>query len=170
MRRRLLAAALVATLASGSLAGCSLSSDRGTKAASTRLPSATLRPLGDGRTVDLSTLRGPMVINLWASWCKPCKEELPNYAAFATKYAGTVKVLGVDYQETHQDKAEAMARRAGVTYPLVSDPGEAFHAMGLPKLIMIDRHGEVVHTEYVIIKSVAQLERLVEKHLAVSPQ
>ena len=40
------------------------------------------------------------MINLWASWCAPCRDELPHYQAFAEKYAGKVDVLGIDFQET----------------------------------------------------------------------
>jgi cytochrome c biogenesis protein CcmG/thiol:disulfide interchange protein DsbE len=148
------------------LSGCSLSKQGGA-AAVTRLPEATLQPFGDGQPVDLADLRGPMVINLWASWCGPCRDELPQYQAFSQKYAGKVDVLGIDWQDTRTDKARALIRQTGVTYPLVTDPGGRLHNKYLPKLILIDAKGKVAFEKYVKITSVAQLESLVQQHLKV---
>jgi cytochrome c biogenesis protein CcmG, thiol:disulfide interchange protein DsbE len=160
---------LVAIAASALLlSGCAASSVEGRQASSNRLPDITLQPLGDGEPVELSRLRGPMVINLWASWCAPCRDELPQYQAFAQKYAGKVDVLGVDWQETREDAAHELARESGVTYPLVVDPDGRMRTQVLPKLILIDEAGEVAFEQYVKITSLRQLERLVEKHLEVA--
>ncbi len=148
------------------VAGCSASADDGA-AEPKRLPDVTLQPLGAGDPVDLSTLRGPLVINLWASWCAPCRDELPEYQAFAEKYAGRVDVLGVDWQETREDDALSLAKETGLTYPLVSDPDGRLRTQVLPKLILVDETGVVALEKYVKISSVAQLEKLVETHLEV---
>jgi thiol-disulfide isomerase/thioredoxin len=132
-----------------------------------RLPKVTLAGLDGEERVDLSTLRGPMVINLWASWCTPCRKELPKYQAYAEKYAGRVEVLGIDFQETRPAAARELARDTGVDYPLLADPDGELRAIGLPKLILLDSRGRVAHEEYVEITSVGQLERLVETHLEV---
>jgi thiol-disulfide isomerase/thioredoxin len=137
-------------------------------AADSDLPATVFDCFGGG-TLDLSRAPGvPTVVNLWASWCGPCERELPLYQAFAKKHAGTVDVLGVDWQETQKKKARALARRSGVTYPLVADPDGKLRAQALPKLILVDPEGKVAHEEYVEITSVAQLERLVETHLKVA--
>ena len=149
------------------LTGCSASSKTGDQ--EDRLPDATLQPLGSGEPVHLASLRGPMVINLWASWCAPCREELPEYEAFSRKYAGKVDVLGVDWQETQGDAARQLARDSGVTYPLVTDPEGRLRTQALPKLILLDADGKVTFEGYVKIASVGQLEDLVEKHLEVAP-
>ncbi|MEO5652334.1 MAG: TlpA disulfide reductase family protein, partial [Marmoricola sp.] len=106
------------------LAACSSSSSSG-PAAVKRLPEVTLQSLGGGEPVDLRSLRGPLVVNLWASWCVPCRTELPLYAAFAKKYAGRVDVLGIDFQETRVEAALQLARKSGVRYPLLADPDGA---------------------------------------------
>jgi thiol-disulfide isomerase/thioredoxin len=147
------------------LTGCSTSSNA--TAQDDRLPHATLQPLDGGKPVDLASLRGPMVVNLWASWCAPCRDELPLYQAFARRYAGTVDVLGVDWQETRADAARTLARDSGVTYPLVVDPDGRLRSQALPKLILLDKDGRVAFQRYVKITSMAQLEKLVEKHLEV---
>jgi cytochrome c biogenesis protein CcmG/thiol:disulfide interchange protein DsbE len=149
------------------LSGCSLSKQGGA-AAVTRLPKATLQPFGDGQPVDLAGLRGPMVVNLWASWCVPCAKELPYYQDFSEKYAGKVDVLGVDWQETRVDRARSLVTRTGVTYPLVSDPGGKVRNTYLPKLIMLDGDGKVTYQKSIQIKSLAELEKLVQQHLGVS--
>jgi cytochrome c biogenesis protein CcmG/thiol:disulfide interchange protein DsbE len=149
------------------LSGCSLSKEGGATAV-TRLPKATLQPFGDGQPVDLADLKGPTVINLWASWCGPCAKELPYYEAFSKKYAGQVDVLGIDWQETRPDNAQALIKRSGVTYPLVTDPKAEVSNKYLPKLIMIDADGKVTYQKSIQIKSLAELEALVEKHLEVA--
>jgi cytochrome c biogenesis protein CcmG, thiol:disulfide interchange protein DsbE len=149
------------------LSGCSGSTGTGVKAADQRLPDVTLQPLGDGKPVDLGDLRGPAVINLWASWCGPCRDELPQYQAFAQKYAGQVDVLGVDWQDPRKDKAEELIQQTGVTYPLVTDPDAKLHTQVLPRLILLDEKGRIAFEKYVKITSVAQLEKLVQSHLSV---
>ncbi len=149
------------------LTGCSSSGDAQDDEPD-RLPDVTLQPLSAGEPVELSSLRGPLVVNLWASWCAPCKRELPQYQAFAEKYAGRVDVLGVDFQETRPAAARRLARVTGVDYPLLVDPDGRLRAVGLPKLILVDEDGTVAHEEYVEIESLAQLEQLVEKHLGVA--
>jgi cytochrome c biogenesis protein CcmG, thiol:disulfide interchange protein DsbE len=133
-----------------------------------RLPDVTLDALDGDDQLALRELRGPMVINLWASWCVPCRKELPHYQAFAEKYDDRVDVLGIDFQDTRPAAARALARETGVQYPLFSDPDGDLRAIGLPKLILLDGRGRVTHEEYVEIESVGQLERLVRKHLGGS--
>jgi thiol-disulfide isomerase/thioredoxin len=150
-----------------SIGGCS-TDKAGEKQKSERLPDVTLASLTGGKSLELSTVRGPMVINLWASWCTPCRKELPQYQAFAEKNAGKVDVLGIDFQETRPDAARELARDTGLEYPLFVDPDGDLRAIGLPKVILVDPQGRVAHEEYVEITSVAQLERLVETHLKVT--
>jgi thiol-disulfide isomerase/thioredoxin len=160
-------AVVIGVLAALVLGGCS---DGGTgvkKEEPARLPDVTLSALQGEDSLDLSTVRGPTVVNLWASWCTPCRRELPLYQAYSKKYAGKVQVLGIDFQETQKGKARELIRETGVTYPLFSDPDGKLRAIGLPKLILLDAQGRVAHEEYVEITSLAQLERLVDTHLEV---
>ena len=148
------------------LTGCS-SSDSPTKttASSDALPDVTLAAFGQGEPLDLAEIKGPAVLNVWASWCGPCREELPQYQAFAQKYAGKVRVLGVDFQDTRADAARALVRRTGVTYPLFADPEGRMRARALPELILVGADGKVAYRQFVQIESLSQLEQLVEKHL-----
>lgn len=146
--------------------------DAGAEPPDKALPDVTLDCLGGGADVDLSALRGPMVVNLWASWCGPCREELPFYQDFYEQAAGRVGVLGIDYEDTRPEAALSLVKSSGVTYPLVADPGgavdAALHVRGLPAAVFVDEDGSVVHAEYVVIRSTAQLAGLVEEHLGVT--
>ena len=148
------------------LTGCSAKEKA--PAQSERLPDVTLASLTGGKPVDLGTLRGPAIVNLWAQWCVPCKRELPIYQQFFTRHAAAVSVLGVDWQDTRPDWAVQLAQKSGVTYPLVVDDEPKIRAQGLPKLVLVDAKGKIAFQEYVEIKSLAQLEQLVEKHLGVT--
>ena len=148
------------------LTGCSGAGARAARP--DRLPAVTLAALEGHGSVDLSTLRGPLVINLWASWCGPCRKELPQYQAFAQKYAGKVAVLGVDFQETRPAAARQLAHDTGVAYPLFTDPDGRLRAAALPKVILVDKSGKIVHEKYAEITSVGQLEALVHDHLGVT--
>lgn len=136
------------------------------------MPEVTLPCLGGGDDVDLSSLRGPLVVNLWASWCAPCRDELPYYQELHERGRGAVEVLGVDYQDTQPGQALALARETGVTYPSLADPGGQlrvpFRVRGLPGLIMVDEEGDIVFQDFLAIDSYGQLAALVEEYLGVT--
>ncbi len=128
------------------------------------LPHVTLKSFSGGAPLDLAGLKGPAVVNVWASWCAPCRRELPHYEAFARTHA-KVKVLGIDFQDTRADKARELIRQTGVRYPLYTDPDGVVRARVLPEVVLVDATGRVVYRKYVEIKSVDELERLVDTHL-----
>ncbi|BBH17689.1 hypothetical protein Back2_19760 [Nocardioides baekrokdamisoli] len=88
------------------------------------LPHLTLKCLGGGRSVDLSTLKGPLIINIFQSACGPCLEEAPAVAAFYKHHGAQYPMLGIDGSDTVPGAALNEAIAAGVTYPLVADPGD----------------------------------------------
>lgn len=136
------------------------------------LPDVTLPCLGGGPDVDLAGLRGPVVVNLWASWCGPCRRELPIYQQFHERYGDRVGVVGIDYNDVQPKAALELARDTGVTYPLLADPGstlegtESFPTIpGLPWIVLVDADGAIVHKQPIEITSVDQLVGLVDEHL-----
>lgn len=135
------------------------------------LPAVTLSCLGGGPDVRLDRLRGPLVINLFAQWCGPCRQELPYYERLHQKAAGKVQVLGVDYLDTQPGSALELAAQTGVTYPLLADPtGElrtAFRVRGLPGVVLVDANGSVKDVRFEVMRSYGQLRTLVQDRLHV---
>lgn len=143
-------------------------------ATASRLPELTLPCLGGGRSVDLSTLTGPMVVNLWYAGCAPCKEEMPALAEFHDTHGDRVPVLGIDYQDVYPGVALKWVRRAGATYPQLADPGGELNGRapfpimrGAPYLGFVDERGDIVHHKFGGIDSSEELVELVREHLGV---
>jgi thiol-disulfide isomerase/thioredoxin len=134
------------------------------------LPKATLRCLGGGPDVDLSKLHGPLVINLFAQWCGPCRSEMPYYQQLHRKARGVVPVVGIDYLDTRPDLALALVKQTGVTYPLLADPDgtlrKDFGIRGLPGVVLVKADGSV-DVQFRVVRSYAELRGLVEKQLHV---
>ena len=136
------------------------------------LPDVTLPCLGGGQAVRLPTLRGPMVVNLFAQWCGPCRTELPFYQRLHEEAEGAVSVLGVDYLDTQPEAALRLVRETGVTFPLLADPDGELRAelrvRGLPGMVFVDASGAVTDVQFRVVSSYAELRDLVEQELDVA--
>lgn len=111
-----------------------------------RLPDLTLPCVTGGEPVALGRLLGPAVVNLWASWCEPCRDELPALQRFADRTAGRVHVVGVVTEDT-RTRAVWLARDTGVTFPAVLDVEgsllDRLPAVGLPVTLFVDADGRI---------------------------
>jgi cytochrome c biogenesis protein CcmG, thiol:disulfide interchange protein DsbE len=121
-----------------------------------------------GPPISLSQLRGkPVVLNFWATWCPPCRAEMPYFQAVSDNYAGRVVVIGVDQGEPLEQVA-AFANSVGVTYPLALDLdsriSRVYQVHALPTTFFIDRHG-IVRELHTGIISQAVLEERIERLL-----
>jgi cytochrome c biogenesis protein CcmG, thiol:disulfide interchange protein DsbE len=112
-------------------------------------PDFTLERLDQDGELQLASLRGKVVVlNTWASWCVPCKEEAPFLEqVWRSNRDRGVVVLGLDAKDFRAD-ARRFADRYGLTFPLVYDgPGDAideYGVTGFPETFVIDREGRVV--------------------------
>ena len=88
----------------------------------------------------------PVVLDFWATWCGPCREELPHIEALSKKYTGRVGFYGVNSNDTPKDIA-TFSRQEGMTFPMLSDAKQTvarqYGVEAIPLLIVIDTHGKV---------------------------
>lgn len=137
------------------------------------LPALSLECLGsegDPVALDGAPAR-PTVINIWASWCGPCLEEMPLLNQLAQQGAGQLDVLGVVTND-NRSAATAYAVDMGLTFPSVLDPkgglvaAEAFP--GVPDTILVDADGAVAFRHIGPYKTYDELTADVAEHLGVT--
>ncbi len=102
----------------------------------------------DGEVINLSAFRGtPVVLNFWASWCGPCRAEMPAFQLIADTHAGKIAFIGVNTQD-QIDRMLAFAAEVGVTYPLPIDTTNAvtarYRVNAFPTTYFIDADGVIV--------------------------
>ena len=139
------------------------------------LPDVTLPCLGGGQDVDLSTLRGPLVLNAWATWCESCRVEMPVLEAFHDEHGDRVPILGLNVNDLYPDQALQLAEETGATYPSVVDPGGkvyatkalAFLRSGPPAFVFLAEDGTVAGRSSGKVESVEEIEALVAEHLGI---
>lgn len=136
------------------------------------LPDLVLGCLGSGRQVNLAALRGtPMVINAWAQWCGPCREEAPHLREFAERADGKLIMLGLDYDDREPGLALAFAEISGWTYPHLSDPlkqtAGPLRFSGIPVTFLVDAEGRIQYRVVGAVASADQLAGYVRTYLGV---
>jgi thiol-disulfide isomerase/thioredoxin len=134
------------------------------------LPSLAFDCPGGGE-LDLARAPGtPTVVNLWGSWCTPCRDELPLLQQFADAAGDRVQVIGL-ISKDGVPQAESFATDAGITFPSAFDgEGELMAELGLnalPYTAFLDADGRLAHTELGPVESVDELRGLVAEHLGV---
>jgi thiol-disulfide isomerase/thioredoxin len=106
-----------------------------------------------GRSVDLKALRGRVVVvNFWATWCDPCKQEMPSLQRLRDRLSGRpLEVLTVNYGE-FRDKIAPFVERQGLTLPVLldtqKDAAKDWKVGGLPMTFVIDAQGRVRYSVY----------------------
>jgi len=126
--------------------------------------------LDRGEGAQLGALRGPMVVNVWGSWCGPCKKEMPVLRAFHERAKDKVQLIGVDVEEANFDDGRRFVERNGITWPNLYDPdgrSREYFGLGVPVTWFIAPDGSVAHKHIGIINDLDEILTLTEKHLGI---
>ena len=111
------------------------------------VPDRELPMLQGSGSGEIADYRGDWVlVNLWASWCIPCRQEAPVLERFSRRHRGGASVLGINVQDNSED-AIAFAREYRLTYPQLRSVGdersEAFGSTGVPENFLVDPRGRL---------------------------
>lgn len=137
-----------------------------------RVPDVTLDCFEGGGTVRLTELHRPAIVNLWASWCAPCRTELPAFQAYAVSVGDRVAVIGVDTGDT-RSAGGALLQDVKVTYPtLFDDQRRLLSAVGrsaLPVTLFVDAGGGLRYVYNSTPLDEPAIARLAQTYLGVTP-
>ncbi|WP_433345211.1 TlpA family protein disulfide reductase [Micromonospora sp. CA-111912] len=156
---------------SGAVPSASVSSGAGAApAGGSVLPELTLPCFTGGDPVALRDVRGPAVINLWASWCPPCRKELPAFQRLSERAAGRLQVLGVNARDS-RDAAQSIGEDFGIRFPVLFDQGDSLsrglNRNAIPLTVFVDADGRVRHVDTSGALDDARLAELVREHLGL---
>jgi len=133
--------------------------------------SGTLVECVDGsKGLALESLRGPMIVNVWGSWCASCLDEIPDFVSFYAKAKCKVALVGVAVEEASPENSKRFIVNNGITWPNYYDrdsKSRGYFGMGVPVTWFISSDGIVRHKKIGIIKSEDELITLTEKYLGV---
>ena len=118
----------------------------------------------------LGALRGPMILNVWGSWCGPCREEIPILRSFYEKAQGKVALVGVDVEEATFDDGRRFVERNGILWPNLYDPdgrSREYFGLGVPVTWFIAADGAVAGKKIGAFKDEKELLELTNKYLGV---
>ncbi|MFS0782127.1 TlpA family protein disulfide reductase [Bacillus sp. 1P06AnD] len=110
-------------------------------------PNFTLKNL-DGKEVQLSSLKGKnVIINFWATWCPPCKEEMPDLQKFYAEYGQNVELLAIN-NDPYND-VKGFAGSYGITFPVLLEDkthvSETYEIIAFPSTYFIDKKGNIAY-------------------------
>ncbi len=118
----------------------------------------------DGKTVQLSQLKGKVVLlNFWATWCGPCRKEIPDFLEVYERYKGKgFEIIGVSLDEEGWNVVNPFVKQYKISYPVVIGSGKLVNAYGgfefIPTTFLINKEGVIVHT-FTGLVTKADLER-----------
>jgi thiol-disulfide isomerase/thioredoxin len=135
------------------------------------MPDLSLPCFAGGQPIRLAHLGTPTVINLWASWCGPCRAELPEFQRYADRAGGRVQVIGVITNDPVRSKPQSLIDDFGLRFPMLYDERGALRtqaaAPGMPTTLLVDAQGRIAHRYSARPLDEAALAGLVDRYLGV---
>ena len=131
-------------------------------------------PCLDGSSVvNFHSIKGPIIINVWGSWCEGCRQEMPYFVdLYATQSfkSGEIQLLGIDVEEDSPNSGPDYIKQSGMSWPHlndVNDKTKAIFGPGVPVTWFIAPDGSVAHKYIGVFKTEKELISLTSKHLGV---
>ena len=151
------------------LMGCGQGTNVGDAGSSDMAPDFTLNDL-DGRSFSFSKTRGKVVIlDFWATWCPPCREEIPHFVSLYRAYRGKgLEIVGVALDQGGANAVKPFAEANGINYPVVIGNQKVTvdygGIRGIPTTFIIDRKGNIVE-KFIGYRDKAVFEKAIKKLL-----
>lgn len=153
-----------ASMVAGVVPDCSKIDRVTTEAKSLEMPC-----LDGSEIINFYAIRGPIVVNVWGSWCAGCREEMPYFIdLYENKYfkSGEIKLLGVDVQETTPQDGKDFIKSYGMSWPHlidIEDNSKSIFGPGVPVTWFIDANGAVIDQKIGAYLNKDELFQQVEK-------
>jgi thiol-disulfide isomerase/thioredoxin len=168
---------LIAIIAVMALAGCSVTEPIPVRGEVVSCTSIKVLPVQgelldclDGSAgVSVDSIKGPALLNVWGTWCAPCRQELPHFAHYIEK-KGSIPVIGIAVEEKSPLGVKKFVETHGMTWPILYDANGSTRGkfgMGVPVTWFIDASGKVAYKKYGPFTSLEEIELDVIKYLGV---
>jgi thiol-disulfide isomerase/thioredoxin len=126
-------------------------------------------PCLDGKSkITYQAIRGPVLVNVFGSWCEPCNQEIPHFLDLQALHK--VSIVGIDVEESNMQAGRKFVLKKGMTWPVLYDVNSATRGIfgeGVPVTWFIDAQGKVVYRQIGLITSTAELKSEVTKYLKI---
>ena len=135
--------------------------------------SAMLPCLDGSGEINFHQLKGPLVVNVWGSWCEGCKQEMPYFVELYQNpvfKSGEIQMLGVNVEEKSKEDAIEYIQKSGMSWPNLEDASgisKTLFGPGVPVTWFIDENGKTVETKIGAYTNKKQLFNQVEKAFGV---
>lgn len=154
---------LTAQASSGTIVGC-----QSITVAKSTIKGISLPCLDNKSHVIYQAIRGPVVVNVFGSWCEPCNQEMPHFVQLQALHK--VAIVGIDVEETNMLAGRNFVIKKGMTWPILFDGTSVtrgIFGLGVPVTWFIDAKGKVVYKQIGLIASTAELKSEVTKYLKI---
>jgi cytochrome c biogenesis protein CcmG/thiol:disulfide interchange protein DsbE len=129
--------------------------------------------LDNSSEINFHSIKGPIIINVWASWCTGCKVEMPYFIDLYANpifKSGEIKLLGIDVDEKNADSGPNFIKSYGMSWPHLEDTdgrSKLVFGPGVPVTYFLDKSGVVIHKHIGAYRSKSQLYEAVENYFEV---